>query len=423
MSYTVHNFTAGDIIRAADLNEMDTQIAANEDAIEEISGAGISAAGAASGQVPVADGEGGWDWGNVASAILPSANAPVREMMAIIKSWVGRTDIAHTTNQSIGLFAENCVADSQGNYRMDCSDFVSAVLLGITFENSRYALGSSADNIENEFIRINKMPSSTANAKVKGGLLTYEMAQWFEEQGRLFEFPRDAKEAAKMLRFGDILFGSSDSNQTPYGIEHVMIVLGAFQNGDNNTFIIAECNSDLSVGQEGTAVRIRLGSIDSNSSYFRVFARPEYKQSNQDSSPYILLSNGKYKYDPVFIPCTEIVLDDATYTKAGHMGTTPYMSSTPWYLQATPGSVIDYTGALSSDRGNYIVRITQYDKNLNRVMRGQTLAYNGAKQAAITLETNTRFVAFSIGYSSSSGNKIWISDMDNFEVTVTPPQA
>ena len=29
MSYTVHNFAAGDIIHADDLNEMDAQIAAN----------------------------------------------------------------------------------------------------------------------------------------------------------------------------------------------------------------------------------------------------------------------------------------------------------------------------------------------------------------------------------------------------------
>ena len=29
MSYTVHNFAAGDIIHAEDLNEMDAQIAAN----------------------------------------------------------------------------------------------------------------------------------------------------------------------------------------------------------------------------------------------------------------------------------------------------------------------------------------------------------------------------------------------------------
>ena len=32
MSYTVHNFASGDVIYADDLNEMDEQIAANEEA-------------------------------------------------------------------------------------------------------------------------------------------------------------------------------------------------------------------------------------------------------------------------------------------------------------------------------------------------------------------------------------------------------
>ena len=100
MSYTVHNFAAGDIIHAEDLNEMDAQIAANaeggavniddtltiagaaadakkvgdeiadlQDTIEEISESGISTAGASAGQVPVADGEGGWDWGAAGTGI------------------------------------------------------------------------------------------------------------------------------------------------------------------------------------------------------------------------------------------------------------------------------------------------------------------------------------------------------------------
>lgn len=394
-----------------------------KDQIEEISETGISAVGATSGQVPVADGDGGWSWGNVASAILPAPSAPIREMMAVIKSWVGRDNIVHTVGSDLtGMFSNNCVADSNNKFHMDCSDFVSAILLGITYENSRYALGNSADNIENEFLQVNKMPVSRAQAKVKGGLLSYELAQWFERQGRLFEVPRDKAEAARTLRFGDVLFGSNSNNQTPYGIEHVMLVLGAFSRGSNAAYITAECNSDLTAGQEGTTVRIRIGSISDNSSYLRVFARPCYTPSTQDSSPYVPLSDGKYKYNPVFIPCTEIVLDDGENAKAGHATTSSYMHSTMWYLPATPGAVLDYTGAVSSSRGNYLVRMTQYDQYLNRVKRGQTMAYNGSKQAAITLDSNTRYVAFSIGYSSSSGNKIWLSDLDSFEVTVTSPQ-
>ena len=41
--------------------------------IENISTSGISAAGAASGQVPVADGNGGWAWGTAGGESLTSA--------------------------------------------------------------------------------------------------------------------------------------------------------------------------------------------------------------------------------------------------------------------------------------------------------------------------------------------------------------
>lgn len=94
MQYEKQNFYSGQTLLASHLNHIEdgidnvsTEVNRNTQAvsqlkedisqlskeIENISTSGISAAGAASGQVPVADGNGGWAWGTAGGESLTSA--------------------------------------------------------------------------------------------------------------------------------------------------------------------------------------------------------------------------------------------------------------------------------------------------------------------------------------------------------------
>lgn len=372
----------------------------------------------------------------VASIGTPQPTAvPVRYLTDIIKSWTGRTNIIHSTDASdyTGLFAENCVADSNGKYHMNCSDFLSAVLMGITYECSRYNLGSNKANIKKVLIEHTGMPQSESAGKLLGGLNTYEWAQWFGEQGRLYQVPSNRKTFFNELQFGDILFGSDEENSSYCfdAIQHCMIVIDKtirhFSDRDLYAVTVAHCNSAMT-GNEGTAINIEIKYVAADeSTYYKYWARPIYRQIDQMFSAIIPKNAGTYTYDCILTPCKEVALDDVTPTTitneriAGELTFNDAFSCTLDYLPVIPGSSLEYTGAVSSARGNYLVRFTEYDKNLNPVKRGTTLANNGASRGSFTLENNTRYVRFALGYSSSSGLKIHLTELDNFGVTVTPP--
>lgn len=111
------------------------------------------------------------------STVIPAANAPKRLLTNVLKTWIGRPNIIHApsgTDNLWGLFAEECEANEDGKFRMDCSDFVSAILLGITYDNSRYVLGKDASNIQNEMLTVGRMPASTSPGKIIGGLTARE---------------------------------------------------------------------------------------------------------------------------------------------------------------------------------------------------------------------------------------------------------
>lgn len=59
--------------QAADAAKVGEELRLLSEDIKNISTSGISAAGASSGQVPVADGNGGWAWGTVSGESLASA--------------------------------------------------------------------------------------------------------------------------------------------------------------------------------------------------------------------------------------------------------------------------------------------------------------------------------------------------------------
>ena len=484
MSYTVHNFAAGDIIHAEDLNEMDAQIAANaeggavniddtltiagaaadakkvgdeiadlQDTIEEISESGISTAGASAGQVPVADGEGGWAWGDVAgggssltsdfdvvddyaglltstadkvlvlhdnsrygcgkqcfyevqrtatqkgyerddeSVVFPmadqgplvSSTPPIRYLMSVIRTWVGNANVGHVPSGQRdyhGLFCDTVQKDSNNKFTMDCSAFICAVLLGITYEKSRYVLGSSANNITGGILGGNVMPESQSDIRTQGGLLTDELAMWFAAQGRLYTIPDDTEKATQMLQFGDLVFGcNAERNPSRYyNIEHVMFVLGPSESGTG--FVYAHINSSPDGTHEQAGAVTGFNNLSDNS-YCRVFARPNYSNIGRWGDYIIPKTAGTFKYNAFFLPVTLVLRANDTSISSnsayvGKLYPNRYASATPDFLPVVPGSTLSYTGdaSASDNRGQYIVMVHEYNDKLE-LIQNTTIAWSG----------------------------------------------
>lgn len=491
MSYTVHNFAAGDIIHAADLNEMDAQIKANETAIEEISGSGISADGASSGQVPVANGEGGWAWGAAGTGIeivenysgllastadkvlvlhdnsrygsgkqcfyevqgtatqkgyernnstvvfpmadqgpLVSTTPPIQYLMSVIRTWVGNANVGHVPSGQRdyhGLFCDTVQKDSNNKFTMDCSAFVCAVLLGITYEKSRYVLGSSADNITGGILGGNVMPESQSDIRTQGGLLTDELAMWFAAQGRLYTIPDDTEKATQMLQFGDLVFGcNAERNPSRYyNIEHVMFVLGPAECGTG--FVYAHINSSPDGTHEQTGAVTGFNNLSDNS-YCRVFARPNYSSIGRWGDYIIPKTAGTFKYNAFFLPVTLVLRANDTSISSnsayvGKLYPNRYASSTPDFLPVVPGSTLSYTGdaSASDNRGQYIFMVHEYNDKLE-LIQNTTIAWSG-NTATCTLQGTTKYVRFTVKVPSGSGGGSYLADGDAVEVTITPPSA
>lgn len=348
---------------------------------------------------------------------LPAANANRRKMMALIRSWIGRDNIIHTNNDApdlTTLFGADCEADENGKFHADCSSFVSSLLMGISYNNSRYVRGKSQSNLTyfNDNIAF---PPSNFEARSSGGLYTFELAEYFSKQKRLFNKPNDLWTMRKTLRFGDIGFGVDDSDPHYYGIAHCFFILGVV----NDTIIIAHCNSNTADGIEGTVIHWRAyprGGL-------QFFARPNYGH-DYAKSYFLTKGDGSTVIDSsVLTPGAEIMLDNHSSDSsilAGMMQYNPIFSACEDFIPVIPGSTISFSGSTSNTRGSFAARIHEYNEFFEPVRRGQTILVSGTKYD-LTVSSAARYIRPSFGWLSSAGNKLFFSDMDNFEITITPP--
>jgi len=183
---------------------------------------------------------------------------------------------------------------------IDCSAFVSAVLQGITFPNSRYVLGVEAENIRGSYVGSNYMTEATAQTGLNhGGMVTSQMVEWFAEQKRLFRLRTDDndqnnQDAISQLRFGDVLFcgnpADEDYDDRLHHIDHVVMVLKTYPDGH---VLVAQGGGreDGSDGRSsnfqtasnfgGYVPTCKLSIVDlkgriGEGKAYRVFARPNY---------------------------------------------------------------------------------------------------------------------------------------------------
>lgn len=369
---------------------------------------------------------------------LQPSSAPKEQLLNVLYTWIGNLALHHGETYNNDLFSTNCAKDSDDLFEMDCSAFVSAVLLGITYENSRYVLGENADNIELQYMS-NHMGPSQSSYMPKGGLQASEIAMFFAQKKRLFTIPLDAKKARDTLQFGDILFNSNEveSPTSFYGIRHVRFVLGVSGEyvitaestnsvGNHEQQNLQITYSPLTVGDSGT--------IGPNG-YLRVFARPDYRRLLQTPAitPY---KQGTYMYNAFFLPLAGIRRttdsgDFAAIVPYGALYSDIRAMSTVDFLPVIPGSKLYYVGADTNSRGNYYnsIRCYEYDESYG-LIKATSFAYfsNGSMvHTNLTLGSTTKFVRFMAAYSSNSSSAasdyIYLRDSKDMLIQITPPAA
>ena len=208
---------------------------------------------------------------------LPASNCP--------KTDVGRVVASYYQVSNLNYGNENTLYNSVVTRQIDCSAFVSAVLDGISYENSRYVSGSDGTNKYGEYAGDRRVGGTGGDRE---SLLTWQMAEWFAERKRLFTIPNN-KEGWGCLEFGDILFAGSyntatgDMNERYYGIGHCALVLAVYPN--EGKILVAEAggtpNTIFSTTQR--TVKIALVNLKEGiGTHYHVFARPCYGDGAND---------------------------------------------------------------------------------------------------------------------------------------------
>lgn len=359
-------------------------------------------------------------------APLPEAHAPREQLVDIMQTWIGNPDMHHGSSFNNDLFSANCARDESNLFEMDCSAYVNAVLLGITYANSRYALGASADNKEMQYMSDYIGPSKSEYMP-KGGLQTSELAMWFAQHGRLFDLPTDTKTARDTLQFGDIIFGSSDTNRPSayYNIEHCMFVLGT-----NSNYVVVTESVSVTGSFEQQNLKISfydLSTLIGPDKYLRVFARPKYAPRIQTPAitPY---KQGTFKYNAFLLPISQIrrLTDTSTGTAVnfGELYNDSRSMATVDYLPVIPLSTVKYIGNQKNPRNHdYNWRCHEYDETM-ALVKSTTIAYASSGNYLRTehvLGSTTKYVRFSANYLSATNDTIRFVDMKDFLFEITPP--
>ena len=358
---------------------------------------------------------------------MPEANAPWEQLLNIMHTWVGNLNLHHgdKTQFDNDLFGPRCEKDSSNLFCMDCSAFVCAVLLGITYDNSRYVLGANADNIEKQYLS-NHIGPSKSSLMPKGGLQTFELAMWFAQHGRLFDIPQSEDKVRDTLKFGDILFGSNSENKPDsyYNIEHCMFVLGTTKN-----YIVVAESSSAGTLFEPQGIKIAFLNIPNTltNTYLRVFARPNY-QNYIPGQPYMPYANG-YILKAFLLPIAQIrrLTDHSTGTSVnyGELYSDSWSMATPDYIPIIEGSTVEYIGdQQNSTNVYYNWRLHEYDETMT-IIKSTTLAYYNTNGSAyvntpVTLTANTKYVRFSENHYQNT-QTARLAETKAFKFKVTPP--
>ena len=176
----------------------------------------------------------------------------------------------------ITLFNETCEPNEDGNFEIDCSSFVLSLIQGISFENSRYTLGSNALNYGYSYgYKFEEgLPKSLMASSRKYGFLANEIAYYAFTHGFLYKINEDGSN----VKPGDFIFQSNYRESERLGefcrIGHCAFVVNQPVPSDSKFYIMQSGGSGENVqltkfGNKGTVnfAIIDLNSPDANLPY------------------------------------------------------------------------------------------------------------------------------------------------------------
>ena len=359
-------------------------------------------------------------------SIKPSP-VPEQDLMTVVKSWLYRCDqLRHGESSEAArwytLFGETCEAAQDGKYITDCTTIIESFLLGITFDRSRYVLGTDADNIKSDIVMDKNWPETYYTSLVpKGGLQISELMVYYIEHGCAYMISKDIEDPASLLQMGDILARRSDD--TPDNmfrkISHVQFVLGVLP-GTQKVWIVESSGYNPS-GYENSDIHediIDFKSVVDNNGC-EIIIRPDYNCKGSLQKSNVIPCAGGYYQQCKFIPHSNIITDisdnDESYFEvAKHYG------ATPDYYSIMPGSTIEYTGQTYNDRDNYKFDVIEYDQYYAYLSR--TTILENRETIALQTSANTRFVRFVLHHQNKNSTiGIVLKDCDDVEIRISHP--
>lgn len=241
---------------------------------------------------------------------LIQQNTDIKELLRLCSGYVGNSALTFGGDHT--MFDDTCTDE------INCSTFVSAILQGISYENSRYALGSGASNVIGVGTGSTHLPDSSS-------LLSGQMASFFAQHKQLFSIPEDPSDAVGILQPGDLLFSGPDDgtrDSCAWGIGHVAVVL-ATSYPTYNYIVVAQAGGSPSAITDstlntttGNIAIIKLNTAE-RLRYCKAFARPNYGYKlTPDGENLVSTALGNaYYFD---VSCVPGVFIDGTYGKPAY---------------------------------------------------------------------------------------------------------
>lgn len=187
----------------------------------------------------------------------------VGAMVSVAESYFNRAyqehDLIYETVR--GMFRENIYSSIEGYtdcFAIVCSEFVTACAKGITFDNSRYALGADAVNYMQTW---GYMTDGTGNYDDQiSEDLDYMVAAEMFRYAENHNFPNyEITDSRPMVRPGDFVFSTASGSDKYKEITHVALVLSASY--ENKTITVMESIDATDTLGNKVGVRIRRTSL------------------------------------------------------------------------------------------------------------------------------------------------------------------
>lgn len=323
---------------------------------------------------------------------IPESSACYNDIMPVILSYINNDNLEYGNNHTS--------ADETCTDEIDCASFVSTVLSGVRYENSRYIEGNE-DNTRDEYgVILPDGHTSHRMASLKAG----ELANYFAQQKRLVPISSSAPLGSlnRILRFGDILFITSpsyeDVDKFTHGIGHVAIylgtALGSSSSSYGNRICVAQCGgspSSLTASNfhstVGTFSALNL-TLENIGTYLVAFARPDYGSRHKQSASETISGRINTEFIPGLLLSTSVGIPTSIVK---------HQAADIIYHRVEEGQVV------SCSTGAHSVYLHKYDADQNYV--GYKRLKNNNTVDTYTVESGTRFVRFGL-YSGSESTTL-----------------